>query len=47
MIHVASLVHDDVLDECDIRRGNEPKIIGKFVQKLIVVKGFLFSKAHM
>ena len=21
MIHTASLVHDDVLDDCDIRRG--------------------------
>jgi hypothetical protein len=21
MIHTASLVHDDVLDECDLRRG--------------------------
>jgi all-trans-nonaprenyl-diphosphate synthase len=24
MIHTASLVHDDVLDECDIRRGKKP-----------------------
>lgn len=24
MIHTASLVHDDVLDECDIRRGKNP-----------------------
>lgn len=24
MIHTASLVHDDVLDECDIRRGETP-----------------------
>ena len=24
MIHTASLVHDDVLDECDIRRGKTP-----------------------
>jgi geranylgeranyl pyrophosphate synthase len=24
MIHTASLVHDDVLDECDTRRGNIP-----------------------
>ena len=24
MIHTASLVHDDVLDECDIRRGEWP-----------------------
>lgn len=25
MIHTASLVHDDVLDECDIRRGTESR----------------------
>jgi len=25
MIHTASLVHDDVLDECDIRRGKKPE----------------------
>lgn len=25
MLHTASLVHDDVLDECDVRRGaNKP-----------------------
>ncbi len=23
MIHTASLVHDDVLDECNIRRGEQ------------------------
>ena len=26
MIHTASLVHDDVLDECDTRRGETPKM---------------------
>ena len=26
MIHTASLVHDDVLDECDTRRGKAAKL---------------------
>jgi geranylgeranyl pyrophosphate synthase len=26
MIHTASLVHDDVLDECNTRRGEQPAL---------------------
>lgn len=26
MIHTASLVHDDVLDECSVRRGEDPSL---------------------
>lgn len=28
MIHTASLVHDDVLDDCDIRRGKAGEELG-------------------
>lgn len=38
LIHNASLIHDDIIDECDIRRGN--KTIGaEFNNKLAVISG--------
>jgi len=45
MIHTASLVHDDVLDECDLRRGS-PTVNSKFGSKTAVLVGdFLFAQS--
>lgn len=45
LIHVASLVHDDILDEADIRR-NEPTMANQFGQKQAVLLGdALFAHA--
>jgi len=45
MIHTASLVHDDVLDECDLRRG-APTVNSKFGSKTAVLVGdFLFAQS--
>ncbi|CAG9465599.1 unnamed protein product [Pedinophyceae sp. YPF-701] len=45
MIHVASLVHDDVLDECDIRRG-AATVNTMFGSKVAVLVGdFLFAQS--
>lgn len=45
MIHVASLVHDDVLDECDIRRG-AATVNTMFGNKVAVLVGdFLFAQS--
>jgi len=45
MIHVASLVHDDVLDECNIRRGKET-VNSIFGTRVAVLAGdFLFAQA--
>lgn len=45
MIHTASLVHDDVLDECDIRRGKKTvnSIYGTRVA--VLVGDFLFAQS--
>jgi len=45
MIHAASLLHDDVIDEADTRRG-EPSINAKFGNKSAIMIGdVLYSKA--
>jgi all-trans-nonaprenyl-diphosphate synthase len=45
MIHVASLVHDDVLDECDVRRGAST-VNDSFGNKVAVLVGdFLFAQS--
>jgi len=45
MIHVASLIHDDVVDESDIRRG-WPSLNRIWKNKLSILVGdFMFSKA--
>ena len=45
MIHTASLVHDDVLDECDIRRGRET-VNSLFGTRVAVLAGdFLFAQS--
>jgi all-trans-nonaprenyl-diphosphate synthase len=45
MIHTASLVHDDVLDECDTRRG-QPTVNAKWGNKNAVLVGdFLFARS--
>lgn len=45
MIHTASLVHDDVLDECNMRRGKET-INSKYGTRLAVLTGdFLFAQS--
>ena len=46
LIHNASLIHDDIIDECDIRRGN--KTIGaEFNNKLAVISGDYLLAAAM
>ena len=45
MIHTASLVHDDVVDEADTRRGVET-VHSRFDPKIAVLAGdFLFAQA--
>mmetsp|Transcript_9012 Transcript_9012/g.15659 ORF Transcript_9012/g.15659 Transcript_9012/m.15659 type:complete len:404 (-) Transcript_9012:571-1782(-) len=45
MIHTASLVHDDVLDECDTRRGKET-INSMYGTRVAVLAGdFLFAQS--
>ncbi len=45
MIHAASLLHDDVIDEADIRRG-KPSINALFDNKTSIMFGdILYSKA--
>lgn len=45
MIHTASLVHDDVLDECDTRRGSLT-VNSKFGTRLAVLAGdYLFAQS--
>lgn len=45
MIHTASLVHDDVLDECDLRRG-AATVNSKYGTRLAVLAGdYLFAQS--
>ena len=45
MIHTASLVHDDVLDDCGIRRG-APTVNSLFGTRVAVLAGdFLFAQS--
>ena len=45
MIHTASLVHDDVLDECDIRRGKKT-VNNMYGSRIAVLVGdFLFAQS--
>lgn len=45
MIHTASLVHDDVLDECDIRRGKKT-VNSLYGSRIAVLVGdFLFAQS--
>jgi all-trans-nonaprenyl-diphosphate synthase len=45
MIHTASLVHDDVIDMADLRRGN-PTVNGRFGNRVAVLAGdFLFAQS--
>lgn len=45
MIHTASLVHDDVLDESDVRRGI-PTVHSRFTNRIAVLAGdFLFAQS--
>lgn len=45
MIHTASLVHDDVLDECDLRRG-KATVNSKYGTRLAVLAGdYLFAQS--
>lgn len=39
MIHTASLVHDDVIDEADIRRGS-PTVNSLWGNKMVMMKFF-------
>lgn len=45
MIHVASLVHDDVLDECDVRRGSETVNSLYGTRVAVLVGDFLFAQS--
>ena len=45
LIHMASLVHDDVIDDAELRRG-KPTVKSKFDNKFAVYTGdFIFAKA--
>ena len=45
MIHTASLVHDDVLDECELRRG-KPTTVAAYGTRFAVLAGdFLFAQS--
>mmetsp|Transcript_4543 Transcript_4543/g.8512 ORF Transcript_4543/g.8512 Transcript_4543/m.8512 type:complete len:404 (+) Transcript_4543:306-1517(+) len=45
MIHTASLVHDDVLDECDLRRG-KATVNSKYGTRMAVLAGdYLFAQS--
>jgi all-trans-nonaprenyl-diphosphate synthase len=45
MIHTASLVHDDVVDEADVRRG-VPTVHSRFGNRIAVLAGdFLFAQS--
>ncbi len=45
MIHLASLLHDDVIDDADVRRG-QPSINASFGNKISIMLGdILYSKA--
>lgn len=45
LVHSASLIHDDIIDECDTRRG-EKTIASKFNNKLGIISGdYLLSVA--
>ena len=45
IIHTASLLHDDVIDECDVRRG-AGTVNSKFNNKIAVLAGdFLFAQS--
>lgn len=47
MIHTASLLHDDVVDESDVRRG-KATVSAKFGNKVAVLAGdFLLARASM
>jgi solanesyl diphosphate synthase len=47
MIHVASLIHDDIIDESDMRRG-QPALHAAFGNKVAVLAGdFLLSRASV
>lgn len=41
LLHVASLIHDDVIDESDERRG-QPSLLAKFQSKMAVLGGDYF-----
>lgn len=45
MIHTASLVHDDVLDECDIRRGQKTVNNLYGTRVAVLVGDFLFAQS--
>lgn len=47
MLHTATLIHDDVVDESDMRR-NQPSLYARFDSKLAVLAGdYLLSKAML
>ena len=45
MIHTASLVHDDVLDECDTRRGKDTVNCTHGTRVAVLVGDFLFAQS--
>jgi geranylgeranyl pyrophosphate synthase len=45
MIHTASLLHDDVIDEADTRRG-KPSVNAKYGNKLAILGG-VFPFCHV
>ena len=45
LIHAASLIHDDVIDDADIRRG-EPTVKAKWDNRIAMYTGdYIFARA--
>ena len=46
LIHTASLIHDDIIDKSDLRRGRETLHVKDGIDNAIVVGDYLFAKAY-
>ncbi|WP_393970930.1 polyprenyl synthetase family protein [Oxyplasma meridianum] len=46
LIHTASLIHDDIIDKSELRRGRETLHVKEGVDNAIVVGDYLFAKAY-
>ena len=46
LIHTASLIHDDIIDKSDLRRGRQTLHIKDGIDNAIVVGDYLFAKAY-
>jgi len=46
LIHTASLIHDDIIDKSDLRRGRQTLHMKEGIDNAIVVGDYLFAKAY-